>query len=88
MDIAAALRGNGALRLLILLIVLGIGALLIAQQLRKPNAPARGETNSLAQKTPQIPTTPQGLPTFKKSINQMVQQDSSKEKALIRKESQ
>lgn len=77
------------MRLIILLIVLAIGALLIAQQLQKPGKSDRLAT--IPRTTPEavhVPTTPQGLPVFKKSINKLVIQGSDREKALIRKDTQ
>lgn len=76
------------MRLIILLIVLAIGALLIAQQLQKRNEPVHRGTTGMIPKTVRVPTTPQDLPTFQKSINKLVLRDNDKEKMLIRKETQ
>lgn len=76
------------MRLIILLIVLAIGALLIAQQLQKADKSVRLTESPKTPEAVHVPTTPQGLPAFKKSINRMVLQDSNRQKALIRKETQ
>lgn len=76
------------MRLVILLIALAIGALLIAQQLQRPNVSARQREGLPDGAALHVPTTPQELPALKKSINKLVKQGNTREKALIRKDSQ
>ena len=76
------------MRLIILLIVLAIGALLIATQLQTAAKSVRLAASPTTPEVVHVPTTPQGLPAFKKSINKLVLQDSDRQKAIIRKDTQ
>ena len=76
------------MRLIILLIVLLIGGLLVARQLRTPSAAGSGGPVASTQKVPEVPTTPQGLPAFKKSINKLVNQTNRAQQQRIQSETQ
>lgn len=76
------------MRLILLLIVLATGGLLVARQLHKPVSQTRLQVNTSSTAAPQVPTTPQGLPAFKNSVNKLVNQAGNREKAQIKKETQ
>lgn len=76
------------MRLIILLIVLVIGGLLVARQLRMPSPSDSGGPVASQQKRPEVPRTPQGLPAFKKSINKLVNQTNREQQQRIQSDSQ
>ncbi|HKJ07892.1 MAG TPA: hypothetical protein VKA76_02275 [Gammaproteobacteria bacterium] len=77
------------MRLILLLVALVIVGLLVARSIQHSASPAAaGPQVHSSSGPPQVPTTPQGVPGFKKNINGFVHRTEQQQKQRIQRETQ